>query len=370
MKKKTIITIVATVLGVLMVALVVGRLYTNKQAIEADKNKSAALKNIVPRVEIEPVGTISVGADLNLTGVLKANREVTVSAEATGTLTHLNIDLGKQVRKGQVIGHIEPAGQALRVEGLEIQVKQQEKEVERTRKLHAGGAATIQQLEQAELALENLKNQYAQQQSMLEDGVITAPISGMLYQKTAEAGQFIATGSPIGTLIDLSQVKATVQVPEREVYALTMGAAATISAEVYPEMTYPGTITFISPKADALHNYAVEVTLENPAKNPLKAGTFVSVGFDLQHTENALSIPRRSLSGDANDAAVYVVEAGKAVRKPITLNGSQGERLIVSSGLQTGASVITTGLINVTDGMEVEVVPSASEMTNLQTANR
>jgi RND family efflux transporter MFP subunit len=177
-----------------------------------------------------------------------------------------------------------------------------------------------------------------------------------------EAGAFLNLGAAIVTIVDVSRLKVQLNVAENDVYALKPGDPVNITTTVFPGVTYPGKITFISPAGDEAHNYPVEVSFANQAKNPLKAGTYVDVAFNRQSQTPSLQIPREALVGSVKNAQVYVVGNDNLTRlRKVTIGADNGDYLEVLEGLQEGERVVTTGQINLTDSTRVNIIGNTAQ---------
>jgi RND family efflux transporter MFP subunit len=229
-------------------------------------------------------------------------------------------------------------------------------DLQRIDNLYKGGTASQQQLDDSRTSLENAKIQLDQAKKQLADATITSPINGVITRKLTEQGAYINIGGPIATIVDISKLRVKLNVSETNVYLLGTGDRTTITADIYPGASFEGHITFISAKGDDTHNYPVEIQMENSARYPLRAGTFVTVHVDVRGAQSALCIPRQAMQGSSKDASVYVVDNGKAVLKNIVVGNQNGEYLEVVSGLAENEEVVTTGQVNMSDGMPVVIV--------------
>jgi RND family efflux transporter MFP subunit len=355
---KRIISIVA-ILAVL--SLVAFRLVSNKKVID-EKNQLPDNTGTAVAVNVVPVQSRVIQRNLSLVGTVAANQVIEVRAEVQGKLLSLNTDLGDQVRKGQTIGRIDNRLQAIAVSNAEQQLADARQNLERYKNLYEGGAASQAQYDQYKLAFENATNGLEQARKQLSNAVVTAPISGQVTQKTVEAGAFLNIASPIVTIVDVSRLKVQLSVAENDVYALKAGDPVQITTTVYPGVTYEGRITFISPTGDDAHNYPVEISFANQAKNPLKAGTYVDVVFNRKSQVPTLQIPREALVGSVKNAQVYVVTNDNITRlQKVTIGADNGNYLEVLEGLQEGDKVVTTGQINLTDSTRVSIIPGTKQ---------
>jgi len=357
---KRILSIVAILA---LVALVAFRLVSNKKVID-EKNQLPDNTGAAVAVNVASVESRVSQRNLSLVGTVAANQVIDVKAEVQGKLLGLNAELGDIVRKGQTLGRIDNQLQQLAVRNAEGQLADARQNVERYKNLFEGGAATKAQLDQYRLAFENATNQLAQARKQLSNAVVTAPINGHITRKAAEAGAFLSPGAAIVTIVDVSRLKVQLNVAENDVYALKPGDPVDITATVFPGVTYPGKITFISPAGDEAHNYPVEVSFANQARHPLKAGTYVDVAFNRRSGASSLQIPREALVGSVKNAQVYVVGDDNLTRlRKVTIGADNGDHLEVLAGLREGERVVTTGQINLADSTRVDVIGSTAPVS-------
>jgi HlyD family secretion protein len=115
-----------------------------------------------------------------------------------------------------------------------------------------------------------------------------APISGFVTVKDVEQAEFVQPGTPVITLAELERVWVRTYVPETRLGQVRLGQKAEVKSDTFPDKTYPGTVTFISPDAEFTPKnvqtreervklvYRIKVTLDNP-RQELKPGMPVDV---------------------------------------------------------------------------------------------
>ncbi len=348
---KKIITI-AVILALL--ALIVLRLISNKEKIEATKEVKTDLAYVT--VNVANVQKMTLNDSLKLIGYLDAFTEVDIAAEASGVITSLNVNLGDVKSKGAVLATIDDKLKQLAVRKAKVDLDKLQKTLERYKNLFKGGTLTEQQLDDAQTMYDNAVLQLEQAEKQLADATIKAPITGIVSRKLFEKGEFVNMGSPMLTMVDISRFKIKLNVSESNVYKLKTGDLALITTDVYPGVEMEGKVSYISPKGDDTHNYAVELEMPNSKEYPLKSGTFANVQIELPVIAEALYIPRQALLGSVNDAKVYVAENGKATLRSITVREGNDQFLQVISGLTENEQVIVNGQINLADGKEIKII--------------
>lgn len=347
---KKIITIVV-ILGV--AALIVLRLTSNHKKINAKQNVSTDIGYV--SVETAEVKPMTMDKQLSLVGYLDPFVEVNVAAEAQGNITMLKADLGAHVSQGTVLALIDSKQKQLALKQAQISLKKITKDLARYKSLFQGGSATEQQVDEAQISYENAQIQEQIAEKQLSDATVKSPINGIITKKQVEQGSFVNVGNTIATIVNIDQMKIKLNVSESNVYQLNVGDKAAITTDIYPQAIFTGKVTFISPKGDEAHNYQVELQIPNNGKNKLKAGTFVTVNFDLPKRSNTLFIPREALQGSDKDAKVYIAEDGIAKLRSVVVKGANDKYLEVISGVKAGEKVVISGQVNLSDGKKIKV---------------
>jgi RND family efflux transporter MFP subunit len=352
MKKISIIILIIGIVGI-----VAFRLASNKKEIDS-KNQVKDKSNFKVAVNVAKVTSRTNEKNLSLVGTVVANQVVDIKSEVQGKIIGLYYELGDYVSQGKVIARIDDKIRQLAVANAEQSLADAHQNFDRYKTLYEGGGATKAQFDQYKLALDNAENRLQQAKKELSSAVITAPFSGYITTKSIENGAFVNIGAPIATIVDISQLKVQLSVPERDVYALNVGDPVDISSNVYPGVTFKGKIKFISYQGDASHNYPIEISMLNQKSNPLKAGTYVDIAFNKKNQTASLQIPRDALVGSIKDAKVYVVNTDNDIAriKNIIVGHDNGNFLEVISGLSEEEYIVTSGHINLSDSSKVTII--------------
>jgi len=193
-------------------------------------------------------------------------------------------------------------------------------------------------------------------QAQLSYSRITSPITGVVTDRPAFAGEMPAGGAPLITVMDTSQVIARAHVSQRDAVQLKAGNAANIfpldgSAPV------AGKVTVVSPALDPA-NTTVEVWIQAPnAGGVLKPGTSLRVEVVAKMAANALVIPEEAvLTRPSGSTSVIVVDSeNKPEKKSVTLGIHDAGMVQVVSGLMSGDRVVTAGVFEL-DKLDEEVL--------------
>jgi len=350
MKKKVLLVLM--VIG--LTALIVIRLASNKNTIDKRNQPGTEVAKGIP-VTVATAVEETLSTELVKTGTLAPFRQATVLATASGKLLRLDFELGTPVQEGQLLGRIDTQLLQLDLEKSESAAQKLRRDLQTYSELLEGNAATREKVEEVRQNYNEAANRSSQLRRQIADASLKAPISGVIASRPVEQGVFVASGSEVAAIVNLSRVKVTVNLTEAEVYQVSAGQKILLQTDVYPGREWQGTLSYISPQADAAHNYAVEISAENNREAPLRSGTFVRVDFAGRAPQKMLLIPREALLESTRDASVYVIQAGKAVLRPVKAGSDYGGRVAIIEGLKPGEQVVTSGQINLQSGTPVTI---------------
>jgi HlyD family secretion protein len=213
-----------------------------------------------------------------------------------------------------------------------------------------------QTLKSAAGQLESAKGKYLGATAQLSYSEIRSPINGVIADRPLYPGEMAAAGTPLLTVMDISQVIARAHIPQQDAALLKLGDKATITAPGEEQPT-DGTITVISPALDP-NSTTVEVWVQaKNAEQRLKPGTSVQLSMLAKTIPDALVIPAASLL-TAEDGATSVMLAGsdnRAHQKPVKVGVRQGEQAQIVEGVQAGDRVVATGAYGLPDNTKIKV---------------
>lgn len=334
----------------------------------------AAPAPAVVQLAPENVVTASV-ADITsgpfVSGQLTPAREATVRAQVGGPLISLTVDRGQAVKANAVIGRIAArelddamASAQVAVKSAENSLAVARSEAARTESLVKGGALAARDLEQArnmvavaeaQVAAAKARERAAWQQ--LDDTVVKAPISGIVSERPASAGDIVSQGTPIVTIIDPSSLRLEAAVTSDQVTLVRPGAKVRFRIRGLTNELVTGTIERLSPTADPItRQVTIFVTLPNTGGR-LIAGLFAEGRVDAE-TRRGVIVPIAAVDETGPTATVTRVRDGKAERVTVTLGirQSEAELIEVRSGVAEGDVLILGAAKTLSPGTPVRVV--------------
>jgi multidrug efflux pump subunit AcrA (membrane-fusion protein) len=192
----------------------------------------------------------------------------------------------------------------------------------------------------------------------LGDTALTAPFSGVIVAKRVARGTLVSPGMAAFVIADTRVAKVSFGVPDLARASFKSGASLSVSAEAVPGRRFTGRVSSVSPAADpASRVFAIEVAIPN-ADRLLSIGmvaTVVVAGG--RETPKGPSVPLSAVVKGPNGYAVYTVENNRARLQPVTLGAVKDNAVLITTGLNSGQRVISSGGLQLVDGEEVRQIP-------------
>ena len=266
------------------------------------------------------------------TGTIEPQAVVQVKSKASGQIIKMPIQMGTQVKPGDLIAQIDPRDPQSRYDQAvaALNAAQANLDVTRTQKIRADSlfvqrALTAPEHETAILAYANAQSQLAAAKTNLEvaqiqlaDVTIRAPAAGTIIDKEVSEGQVIASatnnvsgGTTLVTLADLGHIIDSTLVTESDIGRVRVGETASVNVDAYPNRTFHGVVQNVSPQAVTVQSvtmFPVIIALDN-SSGLLKPGMNSDVTILAQQRANALVIPNDAI-GTSQDLAQAAVALG------------------------------------------------------------
>lgn len=337
------------------IALIMWKLKSNqKHNAERTAIVKESTSGAVP-VLTEAAARTSFDPTFQANGSFAAVQQINFSAESPGRITELMVKEGSVVRAGQVLARIDNQVASADLDNAEAAVSAARRDMDRYEKALASGGVTQKQVDDMKLQYQSASARLAQARKSAQNTLLKSPIDGVINAKFVELGTYLAAGTKLFEIVNISRLKLQVNVPENQVVQIHVGQEVPVTTNVFPEVTYKGKITFIAAKGDETLNYPVEIEVTNVSGKELKAGMYGTAVLDLPKREPALLISRSAFYAGVSNNLIFVAENGKAVSRKVTSGSIYGDKVEVREGLKEGEQVITSGQVNLVEGTAVSL---------------
>ncbi|CAI8962568.1 membrane fusion protein, multidrug efflux system [Pseudomonas sp. IT-P253] len=305
-------------------------------------------------------------------GTLKALQGVDLSLETDGTVTDVQFQSGQRVKAGQPIVTLDSAVESALLETALADLGLAQLDYNRGSQLVGSQAISKGEFDRLSAVLKKSKATVNQLKAALGKKSILAPFSGTIGIRQVDVGDYVATGTMIATLQDLSSLYVDFFIPEQSVPKIAINQPVEVIVAAYPSQTFPGTISAINPKLEnSTRNVQVRATLANP-DGKLLPGMFASLQVLLPDPQPRIVVPESAITYTLYGNSLYVVAQKKAedgtVEKddkgqPILIAERRfietGERrdgqVMITKGVQNGEKVVTAGQIKLDNGAHIAI---------------
>lgn len=312
-------------------------------------------------VQVEQASAALELAEANLARLTAgATEEEREQAAAALRQAELNLDQAKRQldRLEQLFEEQAVSREQLDAARTAYGIGQAQYEAARQQALRLERGATPEELRAARAQVAQARAALELAQLQLGYATVTAPISGLVAQRSVEPGGLIAAGTPALVIVDIDRVYVRGSISQAHVNHVAVGE--TVGVDV-PSAggSVTGSIHSVSPAVDqgGLFPLRVEVDNEN---HRLKPGMFATVRIPVARAVNAPSVPIHSVVGRGDDRAVFVVEPdpsrpghGTARWRRVELGVEEGEFVEIVRGVEEGEWVVTAGQAFLSDGRAV-----------------
>jgi len=348
---------------------------------------------------------------VQIVGTLAPVEEVTLGTEVFATVSKIFVDLGDQVQAGQTVMKLDDRTARLELERATASLQGARESLGRARETVEASRANVDRakavLEDARINLKRFQGlfvdgaisasqrdsaqtqhdvagaslraseaQYksdraglksveagvdlagtalALAQKQLQDTNVVSPINGVVRKRLVNVGDTFREKTPLMSLVTISALKLSGDVPERFAPLVRVGRPVSIEVEAYPGQTFPCQITRVSPSVDVeSRSFQVEASVPNP-KGLLKPGFFAKASILVGAERNVPFVPEEAVASFAGIVKVYAIVEGMAEERRVKTGVRRDGRVEILDGVKVGETVATSSLGQLATGTAVTV---------------
>ena len=301
--------------------------------------------------------------ELNISGQIEAAQSANISTRLMGYITKLNVKVGDHVNKGQLLVSIsnddilaKRAQADAMLNEAEASLKNAAKDYERYTNLYKQQSASAKELDNITLQynasrsrVEAAKQSRNEVDAMLGYSNLTAPFSGIVTQKLADAGSMANPGMPILTIEKSGTYQVSASVPENSINQIHQGAEVMITIKAINK-TIKGTVSQINQSSQFTGGqYIIKISLPDHEKNGLYAGMYANVLIPVKNSDtiktssDEVMVPVSSILYKDQLTGLYTVGSNNtALLRWVRLGKNAGDKVEVLSGLEKNEQFIVS----------------------------
>lgn len=369
--------LVAVVLAVGLVVIAGFRFFKSRGIERERQATSQAQQSGARTVKVVRPQRSPATFDFSLPGNAQALQEATLFARTNGYLRERLVDIGDQVKNGQLLARIEAPDVDAQLRQAQATLDQRRANLEinrvtleRQKKLLAEKVTSQQEFDQnlanfrqaeadTKAAEANVQNLLVQQNFQR----ITAPFDGVITERNLDVGALInagggasATAPSLFRIAQTDTLRVYISVPQAYSNGVQTGTEVAVTAPQFPKETFKGKVTRSADSLDpAARTERVEIQLPGMG-GKLLPGMYLTVRFSVTQAEPAMLVPASVLDIRREGPRVAAVgPEGKVTFKPVTLGRDLGATVEITSGLKGDESLVLNPTTDLQAGEQVEV---------------
>jgi len=329
-----------------------------------------------PQIATVPVTRGDIVQVVSAAGTVEALTTVQVGSQVSGTVSWLGADFNSLVLKGQAIAKLDPSLLDAQLQQSRANLTKMQADVARARvqladaqqkgvraaQLAAKSLVAASELDSATTAVDSAAAQLRsaeaqvvqakavveQTQVSLDHTIITAPIDGIVIQRSIDAGQTVAAGFSSPTLFviaaDLAKMQVNASIDESDIGVVRTGQAVTFTVDAYPGDAFAGTVSQVRLQPSVVENvttYTAMIGVDN-RQLKLRPGMTATARIEIAHRTGVLRAPNAAMrfkaSADTFAALDQPMPSGPAPALWAYSNGSLtpvAARLGITDGVNT-----------------------------------
>jgi membrane fusion protein, multidrug efflux system len=316
-----------------------------------------AVTTVVARRETWP-------STMSVIGTVEAIQGVTVGADLPGTIDKIHFESGQWVKEGDILVDLDTRQERAQLANLEAQRDLAKVNYDRAQELVKAGVISKSDYDSAFAQQKATEAQVGDVKAAIARKTIHAPFSGVLGIRQVSLGQYLAAGQAIVSLQSLNPIYVNFGVPQQDTPKVEMGHMLRVTNTDLPGLMFSGKITALdSVINEQTRNIQVQATLPNK-ESRLRPGMYVQVELPLGQPRQVVPLPASAINYAPYGDSVFVItdmkdakgNSYRGVRQQVVkVEGSRGDQVAVTSGINPGDEVVSSGVFRLRNGAPVLV---------------
>jgi membrane fusion protein (multidrug efflux system) len=310
---------------------------------------------------------------LEVIGTAAAIQGVTVGADLPGTVDKIHFESGQSVKEGDILVELDIRQEKAQLANIEAQRDLARIQYGRSEELVKAGVISKSEYDNAASQQKATEAQVGEIKASIARKTIHAPFSGILGIRQISLGQYLAAGQAIVSLQALNPIYVNFGVPQQDTPKMSMGHALQVTTTDLPGVVFNGKITALdSVVNEQTRNIQVQATFQNQAGR-LRPGMYVQVELPLGKPRDVIPLPASAINYAPYGNSVFVVaemkdQKGNTYRgvkqQVVKIEGSRGDQVAITSGLNAGDEVVSSGVFRLRNAAPVLVNNSVKPGNN------
>jgi membrane fusion protein (multidrug efflux system) len=319
---------------------------------------------------------------LTAIGTLISSHGVDITSQVAGIVTEVYVQSGEDAKQGDKLVQLDIAVELADLASSKATLQEAEVAYQRQADLIAKKVTSEANVDTARAKRDTAQAATKRIEAVIAQKTILAPLAGRLGIRKVERGQYVSPGMTLVTMQALDPMRVDFPMPEQAIGKLQVGQEIEVTVDAYPNDVFKGKIESLDARvAENTRTLLVRGSLPNPDRK-LLPGMFANVVVMVGRPRDVVTVPRTAVTYGLYGDSVYVVQpapgktgdaaanTGKAEerkliaeRRFVKAGQARDERVAITTGLNAGDEVVTTGQLKLNPGAAIRV-------DNTQSLNR
>lgn len=327
---------------------------TKIATLEAEVAKSDTTKEKLVDVIAMPLTSQLFKTYIEVQGRIDADENVSLSTEMPGTVTRINVKVGDEVSKGQVLAETDARATQQQIADLQTSLDLATQVYQKQKNLWDQKIGTEIQYLQSKNTKESLENKISTMQEQVRMSKIVSPINGTIDAVNIKIGQAVAPGMAAINVINFSNLKIKADVSESYASRVKVGNEVLV---LFPDM-HDSITSKVNYASRAINNltrtFGVEVLLDSKKEYHPNMVAKLKIN-DYQSATPKVVLPVKFIQKGTNENFVFIAESGKVVKKAVKVSHEYNGVAEIAEGIKEGDMLITEGYDLINEGDKVNV---------------
>ena len=310
---------------------------------------------------VEPERAISIKAEVvcltdaqivrSFTGSLEGEKQAVIYAKIAEAVDKVAVREGESVKANTILLELDrtgPSSNFLQSQSIFVNAEKNYKKMEY---LYGEGAISESQFDAAKTDYEVARASFDAAAQLV---YIKSPISGIVTSLDVSEGDFVQVGKKLATVATTEKLRVKFGVNDADIKFFENGLELYVTSQVASEPAHGKVVATANSADPVTRAFEVEAIIDN-AQGYYKPGMFVRINTVRENLDGVIAIPRRAVLTLDGKETVFVVDNAVAGKREVTLGPEIDGRIVITSGLDVGDTVVTLGQDYLDEGSKVNV---------------
>ena len=348
---KVLKSILFLIIGIIIVGLI---LYPKLQKEENQPSITSTQERSITPVEAKIINPERIENVIKVTGAIIANESVALKIEISGKIEKIYFQEGQRVKQGDLLLTINDDEIVAQLERLKYTQKLNEDMEYRMRQLLEKEAISREEYDISLTTLNTTLSDIKEREARIAKHKLYAPFDGIIGLRQVSEGSYITSSDLLANIYNINPIKIEFSVPGKYSSLVNKGDSVNFKVES-SENVFTGIIYAVEPRIDPRTRTLLIRAICNNDMEVLIPGQFANIDYILNVLPDALMVPSESVIPELNSHKIYTYKNGLVSQEIVNIGIRTEKDVQITRGINPGDTVITTGILQVRQGMPVDI---------------